>query len=141
MCACERANVCVCVRVCVKRCERRVFQFFCTCRCGPARARGKQKLVEWLRAKFLPSHNRRWKSNFKKDVANRKARPWKHTEDDDPSLEEFRVSLKLGLRKYRGPLNSGYGIPYRRSLEVGKSELIDRAVAFLSQMFSFSGLW
>ena len=49
------------------------------------RARAPEKLVEWVRAKFAPSHNKKWKSNFKKHFANRNARPWKTTEDDDPS--------------------------------------------------------
>ena len=49
---------------------------------------------------------------------SRNSRPWKITEDDDPSLEEFRVRYKLGSRS------------------CGKNELIDRAVARLAQMFS-----
>ena len=32
--------------------------------------------------------------------ANRNARPWKTTEDDDPSLEEFRVRYELGSKCY-----------------------------------------
>ena len=49
------------------------------------RARAPEKLVEWVRAKFAPSHKKKWKSKFKKHFANRNARPWKTTEDDDPS--------------------------------------------------------
>ena len=49
------------------------------------RSRAPEKLVEWVRAKFAPSHKRQWKSNFQKHFANRNARPWKTTEDDDPS--------------------------------------------------------
>ena len=60
----------------------------------------------------------KWKSSFKKHFVNRNARPGKITEDDDPSLEEFRVRSKLGSRS------------------CGKNELIDRAVARLAQMFS-----
>ena len=41
--------------------------------------------VEWVRAKFAPSQKKKWKSQFKKHFANRNARPWKTTEDDDPS--------------------------------------------------------
>ena len=88
------------------------------------RARSLEKLVEWVRAKFAPSQKKKWKSSFKKHFANRNARPWKTTEDDDPSLEEFRVSLKLGRQKSKN---------YK---EDGKYELIDRAVARLAQMFS-----
>ncbi len=83
------------------------------------RARAPEKLVEWVRAKFAPSHKKQWKSNFKRHFANRNARPLKTTEDDDPSLEEFRVRFK------------GVG---RRSC--GKNELIDRAVARLARIFS-----
>ena len=71
-----------------------------------------------MRAKFAPSQKKKWKSKFKKHFANRNARPWKTTEDDDPSLEEFRVRYELGSRS------------------CGKYVLIDRAVARLSQMFS-----
>ena len=82
------------------------------------RARSPEKLVEWVRAKFAPSQNKKWKSNFKNHFANRNARPPKTTEDDDPSLEEFRVRYELGSRS------------------CGKDELIDRAVEYLAQLFS-----
>ena len=49
------------------------------------RARAPEKLVEWVRAEFAPSQNRKWRYQFKKHFANRNARPWKTTEDDDPS--------------------------------------------------------
>ena len=85
------------------------------------RARVPEKLVDWVRAKFGPSHNRCWKSNFKKHFVNRARwkRPRKTTEDDDPSLEDFRVCFK--------------GVA-RRSCR--KNELIDRVVARLARIFS-----
>ena len=61
------------------------------------RARAPEKLVEWVRAKFAPSQKKKWKSQFKKHFANRNARPWKTTEDDDPSLEvQMPVRISLG---------------------------------------------
>ena len=83
------------------------------------RARAPEKLVEWVRAKFAPSHKRQWKSNFQKHFANRNVRRGKTTEDDDPSLEEFRVCFKGVARR-----------------SCGKNELIDRAVARLARIFS-----
>ena len=88
------------------------------------RARAPEKLVEWVRATFAPSHNRKWKSNLKKYFTTGNKQPWEsssnkfYAEDDDPSLEEFRVGLKLGERSYV------------------RNEIIDRAVARLAQMFS-----